>query len=100
MLSFASLKGKVFFISSIGILKITGGQKKFAFSSQQVGYFAGKQVFKMGVRYLFVNLKGLSKGRKLVLKGLKIAGLRLLKIQNTTPIVFNGCRPKKLLRQA
>ena len=98
LISVSDINGKIITFGSTGVLQIKGAQKKFPFSSQQIGYFCGSQIFNAGIRYGFVNIKGFGKGKKAVLKGLKFSSLRLLKINNLTGLSFNGCKTKKMTR--
>ena len=99
LITVCDINGRFILSNATGILKIVGAQKKFPFSSQQLGYFCGSQVLNVGIRYAFVNLKGFGKGKKAVLKGLKLSNLKILRIQNSTSVIFNGCRYKKATRR-
>jgi len=46
----------------------------------------------------FVFVSGAGNGRDAALRALTNSGLRVAKIQDTTPLPHNGCRPKKARR--
>ena len=52
----------------------------------------------MGIRYVYVKIKGFGNGRYSCLKALQLSGLRILSILDSTPIPFNGCKPSKKRR--
>jgi small subunit ribosomal protein S11 len=45
-----------------------------------------------------VKVKGPGSGRESAITGLQSAGLKVLSIEDCTPIPHNGCRPKKKRR--
>ena len=45
-----------------------------------------------------MHIAGFHKNKKAVLKGIVKAGLTVVAIRDTTPIPFNGCKPKKQRR--
>lgn len=98
LISVSDINNNMITFGSTGVLQIKGAQKKFPFSSQQIGYFCGSRIFNAGIRYAFINIKGFGKGKKGVLKGLKFSNLRLLRIHNLTSVSFNGCKTKKMTR--
>ena len=52
----------------------------------------------MGLRDVEVRVKGPGSGRESAVRGLHQAGLRILSIQDVTPLPHNGCRPPKRRR--
>jgi small subunit ribosomal protein S11 len=54
----------------------------------------------LGVKNLNIYFKGFTKNRRAVLKGIEdIGGFAILRLEDRTPIPFNGCRPRKLKRK-
>ncbi len=45
-----------------------------------------------------VNLKGPGAGRESAVRGLQSSGLAITAIRDTTPVSYNGCRPRKRRR--
>jgi small subunit ribosomal protein S11 len=52
----------------------------------------------MGMRELEVHVKGPGPGRESAVTALQAAGLKVVAIEDHTPIPFNGCRAPKRRR--
>nr|YP_010577917.1 ribosomal protein S11 [Cryptomonas pyrenoidifera]UZP15137.1 ribosomal protein S11 [Cryptomonas pyrenoidifera] len=85
-------------IGSGGLLGIKGSKRSTSYAGQAIGIAVGKKVFILGVRYLYVKVKGFGHGRYSSLKGLSLSGLKILSVLDSTPIPFNGCKPSKRRR--
>ena len=44
------------------------------------------------------RIKGPGYGKAASLRGFKMAGVKIIHIQDVSPLPFNGCRPKKKRR--
>lgn len=63
-------------------------------AGEQLGLKAKQQ----NIRNIDMNIAGFHKNKRAVLKGLIKAGLNIVTIRDTTPIPFNGCKPRKMRR--
>ena len=63
-------------------------------AGEQLGLKAKQQ----NIRNIDMNIAGFHKNKRAVLKGLIKAGLNIVAIRDTTPIPFNGCKPRKMRR--
>lgn len=63
-------------------------------AGEQLGHKARNQ----GIKSVDMLVSGFHKNKKAVLKGLMKAGLNIIAIRDTTPIPFNGCKPRKQRR--
>lgn len=52
----------------------------------------------LNCKKVHIKLNGIGPGRISSIKGLKKGGLRIISIQDVTPIPHNGCRPSKKRR--
>lgn len=85
-------------IGSGGLLGIKGSKRSTSYAGQAIGVVIGKKISLLGIRYLYVKIKGFGHGRYSSLKGLSLTGLRILSILDSTPTPFNGCKPPKRRR--
>lgn len=85
-------------IGSGGLLGIKGSKRSTSYAGQAIGTAIGKKIVLLGIRYLYVKIKGFGHGRYSSLKGLSLAGLKILSVLDSTPIPFNGCKPSKRRR--
>jgi small subunit ribosomal protein S11 len=52
----------------------------------------------MGLNEVEVRVKGPGSGRESAITALQAAGLKIVSIEDITPIPHNGCRPRKKRR--
>ena len=91
-------RGNVLSWCSAGVLKYSGARKSTAFVATKIAQEAASRAMQHGLREVDVNVKGPGSGRESAVRGLESAGLRILTINDTTPVPHNGCRPKKQRR--
>jgi small subunit ribosomal protein S11 len=89
---------KTIFFGSSGFLGIKGSRRSTSYASQSISNVLGKKLYTLGIKYIYVNIKGFGNGRYSSIKGFCLAGLKLLSIRDITPIPFNGCKPSKKRR--
>lgn len=98
LITLADAKGNVIVWSSPGTIGYKGSRKSTPFAAQQAAIRAAETASKMGLRDVEVRVKGPGSGRESAVRGLHQAGLRILSIQDVTPLPHNGCRPPKRRR--
>jgi small subunit ribosomal protein S11 len=98
LITLADAKGNVIVWSSPGTIGYKGSRKSTPFAAQQAAIRAAEAAGKMGLRDVEVRVKGPGSGRESAVRGLHQAGLRILSIQDVTPLPHNGCRPPKRRR--
>lgn len=81
-----------------GLLGIKGSKRSTSYAGQATGLMIGKKLVLLGIRYLYVKIKGFGHGRYSSLKGLSLAGIKIVSILDSTPIPFNGCKAPKRRR--
>jgi small subunit ribosomal protein S11 len=94
----SNIEGQVVSRCSGGMLGYKHRQRASGIAAREIGQQAAKKAFDAGFRMSHVELKGPSKGRAQVLRGIQLGGLNVNDIRDVTPIPTNGCRPKHMRR--
>lgn len=92
------LKGDTLAWASGGTVGFKNSRKSTYVSTLSIGETVAKKARALGIEYVNLHIAGLNKNKKAVLKGILKAGLNVSLIKDTTPIPFNGCKPKKQRR--
>jgi len=81
-----------------GTVGFKGSRKSTPFAAQRAAEKCAKSAMRYGVREVEIRVKGPGSGRESAISALQQAGLRILSIEDVTPIPHNGCRPRKRRR--
>ena len=98
LITITDTNGDVLCTESGGTTGQKGSRKSTPFAAQQAATSAAGKVKKMGVSEVEVLVKGPGSGRESAVTALQAAGLKILSIEDVTPIPHNGCRPRKKRR--
>ena len=90
--------GEVLASASCGTMGFKGSRKSTPFAAQRAAENVAITARKMGMNEVDVRIKGPGSGREGAVTALQAAGLRVLSIEDVTPIPHNGCRPPKRRR--
>ncbi len=90
--------GDVLVRESAGTAGFKGSRKSTPFAAQRAAENAASKARKMGMTEAEVRVKGPGSGRESAVTALQAAGLRIISIEDVTPIPHNGCRPRKKRR--
>jgi small subunit ribosomal protein S11 len=90
--------GDVLIRESAGTVGFKGARKSTPFAAQRAAESAAVKARKMGINEIEVKVKGPGSGRESAVTALQAAGLKILSIEDVTPIPHNGCRPRKKRR--
>ncbi|MBS3734544.1 MAG: 30S ribosomal protein S11 [Phycisphaerae bacterium] len=90
--------GDVIASASAGTLGFKGSRKSTPFAAQRAAETAARNAKKSGIREVEIEVKGPGSGRESAAAALQGAGLKILSIQDATPIPHDGCRPRKKRR--
>ena len=89
-------EGNVLAWSSAGTSGMKGSKKGTAYAGGLAALqVASKAVKENGLREVDVKVKGPGSSRETAVRNLEIAGLKIMSIQDVTPIPHNGCRPPR-----
>jgi small subunit ribosomal protein S11 len=104
-ITIADVNGDTICWASAGSVSLGGGEKKFSgarkstpFAAQRAAQYCANEARKQGVLELDVRVKGPGAGRESAITALQSSGMRILSIEDVTPIPHNGCRPRKKRR--
>ncbi|NBT65526.1 MAG: 30S ribosomal protein S11 [Betaproteobacteria bacterium] len=75
-----------------------GSRKSTPFAAQVAAESAGRAAMECGVKNIDVQIKGPGPGRESSVRALNALGIKVLSIQDVTPMPHNGCRPPKKRR--
>ena len=84
--------------SSSGCVGFKGSRKSTPFAAQQAAQRCASSAMRNGVREVEIKIKGPGPGRESAISALQQAGLRIVSIEDITPLPHNGCRPPKRRR--
>jgi len=98
LITITDTNGDVLTSASAGTIGFKGSRKSTPFAAQRAAETAARVARKMGLAELEVKVKGPGSGREGAIIALQAAGLKILSIEDVTPIPHNGCRPKKKRR--
>ena len=84
--------------ASSGGAGFKGSRKSTPFAAQVAAESAGRAAQECGIKNLEVEISGPGPGRESSVRALNALGIKILQIQDVTPIPHNGCRPPKRRR--
>lgn len=91
-------EGDVLCWASCGALGFRGAHKSTSYGAQAAGERLAQRALQLGCHRVHAKLKGVGYGREASLAGLVQGGLRVLSVEDRTPVPYNGCRPPKARR--
>jgi small subunit ribosomal protein S11 len=81
---------------SAGSVGFKGARKRTPFAASRASERAAGKARRIGMREVEVRVRGAGPGRESAVTALQANGLKVLTIEDQTPLPFNGCRsPKK-----
>jgi len=84
--------------ASSGGAGFKGSRKSTPFAAQVAAETAGRAAQECGIKNLEVQIRGPGPGRESSVRALNALRIKILQIQDVTPIPHNGCRPPKRRR--
>ena len=98
LITITDTEGDVLVSGSAGTMGFKGSRKSTPFAAQRAAETAARAARKMGLTEIEVKVKGPGSWREGAIIALQAAGLKILSIEDVTPIPHNGCRPRKKRR--
>jgi small subunit ribosomal protein S11 len=83
---------------SAGTVGFKGTRKSTPYAAQRAADRAANAAMRHGMKEVIVRVKGVGSGRESAIRALAQSGLKVLSIQDTTPLPHNGCRARKRRR--
>jgi small subunit ribosomal protein S11 len=92
------LNGDTISCSAAGAMGFKGTRKSTPYAAQRAAEQAAMTAIRNGMKEVNVRVKGVGSGRESAVRALANAGLKVLSIEDVTPLPHNGCRAKKRRR--
>jgi len=81
-----------------GAMGFKGTRKSTPFAAQRAADRAASAAMRHGLKEVRVLVKGAGSGRESAIRALASAGLKVVSIEDVTPLPHNGCRARKRRR--
>jgi small subunit ribosomal protein S11 len=98
IITVTDFKGNTKTWSSSGSLGFKGSRRSTNYAAQATAENAARTAIQLGIESVEVRIKGLGYGKESSLRGLRLGGLIITRIQDVSPTPHNGCRPPKKRR--
>ncbi len=98
LITITDTNGDVLCWASAGTAGFKGTRKSTPFAAQRAADAAAAAAKRYGIHELEVRVKGPGSGRESAVTALQAAGLKIVSIEDITPLPHNGCRPPKRRR--
>ncbi len=98
LITVTDVNGDTMCWSSAGCVGFKGARKSTPFAAQQAAQRCAIAAMRNGVREVEIKVKGPGSGRESAISAMQQAGLRIISIEDVTPLPHNGCRPPKRRR--
>lgn len=95
-ITLTDIKGKIKSMYSGGKLGYKGAKRSTTYAAESAILKISKDCLNQGVKKIQLFFNGIGKPKKMFLKTIKNNGIKILTLNDITPIPYNGCRlPKK-----
>ncbi len=98
MVTITDTNGETISWASAGTVGFKGARKSTPFAAGRAAEQAAATARKSGMVEVEVKVKGPGAGREQAILQLQNAGLKIMGIEDVTPLPHNGCRPPKKRR--
>jgi small subunit ribosomal protein S11 len=98
IVTIADPEGNTIATGSSGAMGFKGTRKSTPFAAMRAGERAAVAAIRQGMKEINVRIKGAGSGRESSIRSMAKAGLKILSIEDVTPLPHNGCRAKKRRR--
>jgi len=98
IISLCNKQGQVISWATAGKAGFRGSKKNTPYAAQIAATDAAKTAYEAGLRTVEVHVKGPGSGREAAIRAIDVAGIKVSRIRDMTPVPHNGCRPPKRRR--
>lgn len=98
VVTFTDPQGNVLAWSSAGTLGFKGPKKSTPYVAGLIVKDATEKVRASQLKEIDVFVRGVGSGREAAIRAMNGEGFQINAIKDTTPVPFNGCRPRKVRR--
>jgi len=97
-ITITDMNGETLCWNSCGTVNFKGSRKSTPFAATRAAEECAGKAKKCGVQEIEVHVRGAGSGRESAVTALQAAGLKVLAVEDHTPIPHNGCRARKKRR--
>lgn len=98
LVTITSMNGEVISRGSAGTVGFKGTRKSTPFAAQRAAEQAASAAMRHGMKEVDVRVRGAGSGRESAVRALNNSGIKVLSIEDITPLPHNGCRARKRRR--
>jgi small subunit ribosomal protein S11 len=98
MITITDVNGETLCWDSAGTIGTKGSRKSTPFAATRAAEQVAGKARRFGMHQIEVRVRGAGAGRESAVTALQAAGLKIVAVEDHTPIPHNGCRPKKKRR--
>ena len=98
IVTITDMNGETISWASAGAVGFKGARKSTPFAAGRAAERCANEAKKHGMFEIDVKVKGPGAGREQAILNLQNAGLKVIGIEDVTPLPHNGCRPPKKRR--
>ncbi len=98
IISICNKQGQVISWASAGKAGFRGSKKNTPYAAQMAAGDAARVAYDAGMRTCEALVRGPGAGREAAIRAIDVAGIKVSKIRDVTPVPHNGCRPPKRRR--
>ncbi len=98
LITITDVNGETLCWDSAGSMGFKGARKSTPFAATRAAERAASKARRFGMREVEVRVKGPGGGRESAITALEHNGLKVMAVEDHTPIPHNGCRPRKRRR--
>ncbi|HKX45573.1 MAG TPA: 30S ribosomal protein S11 [Planctomycetota bacterium] len=93
-----SRNGETISWGTAGTVGFKGTRKSTPYAAQRAADRAAAAAMRNGMKEVEVRVKGVGSGRESAVRAMANAGLKIVSIEDVTPLPHNGCRARKRRR--
>lgn len=98
IVSVSDLQGNVFSWSSTGIHGFKGARKSTPYAARMASTDAIEKAMEYGLNQVSIKVAGPGAGRESAMRAVAASGVKIISIEDRTPVPHNGCRAPKRRR--
>ena len=97
-ITITDMNGDTISWGAAGAVGFKGTRKSTPYAAQRAADKAATAASRHGMKEIEVRVKGVGSGRESAIRALSSSGLKVLSIEDVTPLPHNGCRARKRRR--
>ena len=98
LITITDVNGETLCWDSAGTIGFKGSRKSTPFAATRAAEQVASKARRYGMHQVEVRVRGAGAGRESAVTALQAAGLKIVAVEDHTPIPHTGCRPRKKRR--